>query len=59
MSNSKKNDLSEMLFQFNETKSYQILVEKISKKETEKYGIISPKKPIKKRRESYFIKKLN
>ena len=58
MSNSKKNDLSEMLFQFNETKSYQILVEKISKKETEKYGIISPKKPIKKGEKVISLKSL-
>ena len=58
MSNSKKNDLSEMLSQFNETKSYQILVEKISKKETEKYGIISPKKPIKKGEKVISLKSL-
>ena len=58
MSNSKKNDLSEMLSQFNETKSYQILVEKISKKETEKYGIISPKKPIKKGEKIISLKSL-
>ena len=47
MSNSKKSDLSEMLSQHNKTKSYQILVEKISKKKAENYGIISPKNPIK------------
>ncbi len=58
MSNSKKNDLSEMLSQFNETKSYQILVEKISKKETEKYGIISPKEPIKKGEKIISLKSL-
>ncbi len=48
ISNSKKSDLSEMLSQHNKTKSYQILVEKISKKDTGNYGIISPRRPIKK-----------
>ena len=48
MSNSKKSDLSVMLSQYVKTKSYQILVEKVSKKNVENYGIISPRNPIKK-----------